>query len=108
VLARTDWNEWIFRVNQMVPVLRIFALLSASLALWAGPGAAQSALLDSVKANPALAKDLCVRLRQLNAQGVASNSPQAVSMVAREQNLSPMDAEVLTTYVVGLHCPDVR
>jgi len=92
----------------MVPVLRIFALWAASLALWAGPGAAQSALLDSVKANPARAKDLCAQLRQLNAQGVASNSPQAVSMVAREQNLSPMDAEVLTTYVVGLHCPDVR
>ena len=92
----------------MVPVLRIFALVAASLALWAGPGAAQSALLESVEANPARAKALCAQLRQLNAQGVASNSPQAVSMVAREQNLSPMDAEVLTTYVVGLHCPDVR
>ena len=85
----------------MVPVMRIFALVAASFALWAGPGAAQSALLESAKA-------LCAQLRQLNAQGVASNSPQAVSMVAREQNLSPMDAEVLTTYVVGLHCPDVR
>ncbi len=92
----------------MVPVLRIFALLAASFALWAGPGAAQSAWLESGKANPARAKALCGQLRQLNAKGVASNSPQAVSMVAREQNLSPMDAEVLTTYVVGLYCPDVR
>ena len=24
------------------------------------------------------------------------------------QGLSPIDAEVLTTYVIGLHCPDVR
>jgi hypothetical protein len=31
-----------------------------------------------------------------------------VALVARQQNLSPMDAEVLTTYVVGLYCPDVR
>jgi hypothetical protein len=31
-----------------------------------------------------------------------------VNLVAQQQNLSPMDAEVLTTYVVGLHCPDVR
>jgi hypothetical protein len=92
----------------MVPVLRIFVLLAAGIALWGGPGAAQSALLESVKANPARAKALCVQLRQLNAQGLTSNSPQAVSMVAREQNLSAMDAEVLTTYVVGLHCPDVR
>ena len=60
----------------MVPVLRILALLAASFALWAGPGAAQSALLESVKANPARAKALCAQLRQLNAQGVASNSPR--------------------------------
>ena len=92
----------------MGPVLRIFALLAASLVLCGGPGEAQSALLESVKANPARAKALCAQLRQLNAQGLTSNSPQAISMVAREQNLSPMDAEVLTTYVVGMHCPDVR
>lgn len=29
-------------------------------------------------------------------------------MVARSQGLSSTDAEILTTYVVGLHCPDVR
>jgi hypothetical protein len=92
----------------MVPVLRIFVLLAAGISLWGGPGEAQSALLESVKANPARAKALCVQLRQLNAQGLTSNSPQTVAMVAREQNLSAMDAEVLTTYVVGLHCPDVR
>jgi hypothetical protein len=29
-------------------------------------------------------------------------------MVAQRQGLSTTDAEILTTYVVGLHCPDVR
>ena len=83
-------------------------LAGATLLLAAGPSLAQSALLDSVKNNPAKAKALCTQLKALNGQGIASTSPQAVAMVAREQNLSPMDAEVLTTYVVGLYCPDVR
>lgn len=69
---------------------------------------AQSAILDGVKQNPGRAQALCQQLRQLNAQGIASTSPQAVGLVAQQQNLSPMDAEVLTTYVVGLYCPDVR
>lgn len=69
---------------------------------------AQSAILESVKQNPGRAKALCQQLRQLNAQGISSTSRQAVNLVAQQQNLSPMDAEVLTTYVVGLHCPDVR
>ena len=68
----------------------------------------QSALLDSVKQNPARAKALCAQLRQLNSQGISSTSRQAIALVAAQQNLSSMDAEVLTTYVVGLHCPDVK
>jgi len=28
--------------------------------------------------------------------------------VASSQGLSTLDAEVLTTYVIGLNCPDVR
>jgi len=28
--------------------------------------------------------------------------------IANEQKLSKQDAEVLVTYVVGMHCPDVR
>ena len=83
-------------------------LAVAALVLAAGPAWAQSALLDSVKNNPAKAKALCSQLRELNSKGIASTSPQAVGLVAQQQSLSPMDAEVLNTYVVGLYCPDVR
>lgn len=69
---------------------------------------AQSALLEAVKTNPARAKSLCSQLRNFNAQGLAATSPTVVAQIARQENLSPMDAEVLTTYVIGLHCPDVR
>jgi hypothetical protein len=59
------------------------------------PARAASALLDSVKQNPGLAS------------GQSATSPQAIASVARTQGLSPVDAEVLATYVIGLHCPDV-
>ncbi|MCP9882548.1 hypothetical protein KBY65_08650 [Cyanobium sp. Alchichica 3B3-8F6] len=91
----------------------MIALLLAS-GLWAGLGAlstpalAQSQLLESVKQNPARAKALCDQMRGFNAQGLSATSKQAVAQIARQENLSPMDAEVLTTYVIGLHCPDVR
>jgi hypothetical protein len=65
-------------------------------------------LLDSVKQNPALAKQLCSQLRQMNVAGLSSTSSQAVATIAQQQKLSTADAEVLTTYVVGIYCPDVR
>jgi ABC-type transporter MlaC component len=69
---------------------------------------AQSNLLDAVKRDPSRAKRLCQQLRQLNQQGISFTSKQATRQIASQENLSVMDAEVLTTYVVGLYCPDVR
>jgi hypothetical protein len=69
---------------------------------------AQSQLLESVKQNPALAKQLCAELRQMNSSGMSSTSNQAIQTIAKQRQLSFTDAEVLTTYVVGIYCPDVR
>ncbi len=68
---------------------------------------AQSALLESVKQNPALAQSLCQQFRQLNAQGVSATSKASIASLASSRGLSPMDAEVLATYVIGLHCSTV-
>ena len=84
-------------------------LLGATLLLAVQPPAlAGSALLDRVKQNPKVAGAICAELRSLNAQGIVSTSPQAVNRIAAMQGLNATDAEILTTYVVGLHCPDVR
>ncbi len=69
---------------------------------------AASPLLETVKQNPALARQMCVRFKQLNAEGQSATSRQSIAAVAAAQGLSPMDAEVLITYVIGLNCPDVR
>jgi hypothetical protein len=69
---------------------------------------AASALLESVKTKPELARSLCDRFKQFNAEGKSATSREAIDWVAANQNLSAVDAEVLSTYVIGLHCPDVR
>ena len=109
-LQRTPW----LRLGG-VPRRRALLGLGGALALAAGfllapqaPAQAGSALLDRVKQNPKVAAAICTELRGLNAQGLTSTSPQAVDRIAVMQGLNKTDAEILTTYVVGLHCPDVR
>jgi hypothetical protein len=80
----------------------------ALLALQPAPVQAASALLETVKENPALRQRLCERFKQFNAQGKLATSKESIAWVAADQGLSPVDAEVLSTYVIGLHCPDVR
>jgi hypothetical protein len=93
--------------------LPLRSLLGMGLALGlaampAAPGWSASPLLESVKQNPALARSLCGRFKELNAQGISATSRSSIDVVAKEQGLSQVDAEVLATYVIGLHCPDVR
>jgi len=82
------------------------ALLSLSIA--GMPAMANSSLLESVKQNPQQAQALCNELKEFNSQGLSYTSSEAVARLAARQKLSPTDAEILATYVVGLHCPDVR
>jgi hypothetical protein len=99
----------------LVRQLSLAALLALQLAAASLPALsvvpaarAQSNLLEAVKRDPARARRLCQQLRELNRQGISYTSKRAVQQIASQDNLSLMDAEVLTTYVVGLHCPDVR
>lgn len=89
---------------------RVAAAGLALLVAFAPTGGAQAAspLLESVKQNPALARQMCANFKQLNAEGQSATSPASIAAVASSQGLSAMDAEVLITYVIGLNCPDVR
>lgn len=83
-------------------------LLAAALALGGVmPGYAQSDLLNSVKNNPGEARALCSQFLQQNAAGQSVLSQQAITNFASARNLTYRDADVLTTYVVGLHCDEV-
>ena len=107
-LGRASQVGAVFRRPSALGVGGALLLGAALLLAVQPPDLAGSALLDRVKQNPKVAAAICAELRSLNAQGIVSTSPQAVNRIAAMQGLNATDAEILTTYVVGLHCPDVR
>ena len=91
--------------------LKLLRTALVALALLGSPllvVAADSDLLNSVKRNPEKAKAMCRSFRQMNAGGKSAYSKKATRKVAESQNLTFQDAEILVTYVVGMHCPNVR
>ena len=69
---------------------------------------AESTLLESVKRNPNEALSLCQHFKSLNSKGISAGSPEAIKQIANKRNLTTIDAEILSTYVIGMNCPDVR
>ena len=71
------------------------------------PVLGQSNLLESVKKNPADAIKMCNKFKELNSKGISASSDKAIEFVSKKNNLSPINAEILSIYVIGLHCPQV-
>lgn len=89
-----------------VPMI-LGALLLALAPLPPQAAVSASPLLDSVKQNSDLARQMCTRFRKLNSEGQSAMSQAAIAALARTDGLSLMDAEVLITYVIGLYCSEV-
>ena len=68
---------------------------------------AQSNLLESVKKNPSNAIEICNKFKEFNRKGISANSDEAVNYVSKKNKLNPINAEILSIYVIGLHCPNV-
>tara|TARA_B100000575_G_C22482225_1_gene319107 strand:- start:91 stop:315 length:225 start_codon:yes stop_codon:yes gene_type:complete len=68
---------------------------------------AQSTLLESVKKNPQNAIEICNKFKELNRRGISASSDEAVNYVLKKNKLSPVNAEILSIYVIGIHCPNV-
>ena len=68
---------------------------------------AQSNLLESVKKNPKNAIEICIKFKELNRRGILASSDEAIKYVSKKNNLSPVNAEILSIYVIGIHCPNV-
>ncbi len=84
------------------PVLILLMLFTAI------PLEARSSLLETVKSNPEEAIALCNQFKQLNERGVSASSKEAIKEIAKKKKISTMDAEILSIYVIGLNCPDIR
>ena len=71
------------------------------------PVLSQSNLLESVKKNPGDAIKMCNKFKELNSKGISANSDQAIEFVSKKNKLTPINAEILSIYVIGLHCPQI-
>jgi len=71
------------------------------------PAFSQSNLLESVKKNPEEAINLCNKFREFNSKGISANSDKAIEFVSKKNKLTPVNAEIFSIYVIGLHCPDI-
>ena len=109
----------------MKSLLFILFLFSNSL----NPVLSQSNLLESAKKNPGEAKNICNKFRELNSKGVSASenearnlcnkfrefnskgitasSDKAIDYVSNKKKLTPVNAEIFSIYVIGLHCPDI-
>ena len=87
--------------------LGIVAALATGARLLPPMSANPSGLLNSVKNNTGMAEQLCQEFDPINAAGHSVYSPEVLERVASRRGISTSDAEILITYVVGLHCPHV-
>ena len=87
----------------MKPLLFLLFLFSNSF----HPVFSQSNLLESVKKNPNEARNLCNKFRELNSKGISASSDKAIKYVSNIKKLTPVNAEIFSIYVIGLHCPDI-
>ena len=71
------------------------------------PVLSQSNLLESVKKNPEEARNLCNKFRDFNSKGISASSDKAIEYVSNIKKLTPVNAEIFSIYVIGLHCPDI-
>lgn len=67
----------------------------------------QSNLLESVKKNPNNAIEMCRKFKEYNSKGISANSDQAINYVSKKNKINKINAEILSIYVIGLHCPKV-
>ena len=87
----------------MKPLFFLLFLFSNSLY----PVFSQSDLLESVKKNPEEARNLCNKFREFNSKGISASSDKAIKYVSNIKKLTPVNAEIFSIYVIGLHCPDI-
>tara|TARA_B100000161_G_scaffold64414_1_gene43414 strand:+ start:838 stop:1104 length:267 start_codon:yes stop_codon:yes gene_type:complete len=71
------------------------------------PVFSQSNLLESVKRNPEQAINICNKFREFNSKGISASSDKAIEYVSKKNKLTPVNAEIFSIYVIGLHCPDI-
>ena len=83
----------------------LFFLLMISPSL--NPILSQPNLLEKAKNNPREGAELCKKFEELNSKNESATSDEATEFVADKKNLSMVNAEFYSIYVIGLYCPKI-
>ena len=78
-------------------------ILSSSL----NPILSQPNLLEKAKNNPTEASKLCNKFEEYNSKNISATSDTATKFVSKKKNLSMVNAEFYSIYVIGLYCPEI-
>ena len=78
-------------------------MLSSSL----NPILSQPNLLEKAKNNPNEGSELCKKFEEYNSQNLSATSEPATKFVSKKKNLSMVNAEFYSIYIIGLYCPKI-
>ena len=78
-------------------------MISSSL----NPILSQPNLLDQAKNNPREGTELCNKFEEYNSENLSATSYSATKFVSKKKNLSMVNAEFYSLYVIGLYCPKI-
>ena len=87
----------------MKSLLFVLFMLSSSL----NPILSQPNLLERAKNNPNEGSRLCTKFKEYNAENKSATSDTATKFVSEKNNLSLVNAEFYSIYVIGLYCPEI-
>ena len=71
------------------------------------PILSQTNLLEKAKNNPVEGSELCKKFEKYNSQNLSATSDQATKFVSKKKNLSMVNAEFYSIYIIGLYCPKI-
>ena len=71
------------------------------------PILSQPNLLEKAKNNPREGAELCKKFEELNSKNESATSDEATKFVSDKKNLSIVNAEFYSIYVIGLYCPEI-
>ena len=87
----------------MKSILFVLFMFSSSL----NPILSQPNLLERAKNNPNEGSKLCKKFKEFNADNQSATSNLATEFVSKKNNLSMVNAEFYSIYVIGLYCPEI-
>ena len=64
-------------------------------------------LLDRVKNNSSDAVNTCSKFKELNSKNISANSNDGINYVKAKYKENSLNAEMISIYIIGLHCPEV-